>query len=91
MDNHLETALDGALAMNPIAAVVRIIEPCLFEYAHRSGTPRPPFETQLLTHRLNLSQAVWVVLAVFGGYCVLGAAFLGVARLRFRAWSGRSS
>lgn len=91
MDNHLETALDGALAMNPIAAVVKVIEPCLFETAARGGIARPPFEAGLITNKLNLPQAVKVVVAVFGGYCLLGAIFLGMARLRFRAWSGRSS
>jgi ABC-type transport system involved in multi-copper enzyme maturation permease subunit len=90
MDNHLETLLNGAFAINPIAMVVRAVDPCLLEAGPR-GVVKPPFETRLLTHALDMKACTQVVLAVFGSYCLAAAGMLGITRLRFRKWSGRTS
>jgi ABC-type transport system involved in multi-copper enzyme maturation permease subunit len=89
LDSHLARMIDGIYALNPVALVDTAISPCILESIPR--TAAGPFETRLIQHKLTMSDCTWVVLGVFVFYTTAAAAFVGLARARFRLWSGRAS
>lgn len=88
LDNHYRNVIDGIFSLNPIALTDSIISPCLSEGHARTSVP---FEGRLIFAKLNSTQALEVVLAVFAFHAVIAALALWLTRARFRAWSGRAS
>lgn len=81
--------IDGAYCLNPVAFVYSVLE--AGTRGHGSGRGAAPFKLDLPLHNLGVWKAVLVELGVFGFYVIAAAIALGLARLNFKEWSGRTS